>query len=75
MLVCQGQGTFVKVLKEEIPYVTVEIKWDRKCLREGNCETSRDTLMRSKSKWNSNEHAQGTWRENLHHMAKMVDNL
>ncbi len=32
MLVCQG--TVVEVLKEENTYVTVEIKWDRECLRE-----------------------------------------
>jgi hypothetical protein len=29
------QGTVVKVLKEEKNYVTVEIKWDKECLREG----------------------------------------
>ena len=54
-------------------YVTVEIKWDRECLREGDSETSRDKLMRSK--WNSSEHEQGTWRENLHHMVKTVEDL
>jgi len=58
------QGTVVKLLKEEKIYVTVEIKWDRECLREGNSEKSWDTLMRSK--WNSSEHEQVTWRENLH---------
>ena len=58
------QGAVVKVLKEEKNYVTVEIKWDRECLREGNSETQWDTLMRSK--WNSSEHEQETWRENLH---------
>jgi hypothetical protein len=67
------QGTVVKVLKEEKNYVTVEIKWDRECLREGDSETSRDKLMRSK--WNSSEHEQGTWRENLHHMAKTAEDL
>ena len=46
MLVCQG--TVVKVSKEEKTYVTVEIKWDRECLREGESETSWDKLMRSK---------------------------
>ena len=53
--------------------MTVEIKWDRECLREGDSETSRDKLMRSK--WNSSEHEQGTWRENLHHMAKTAEDL
>jgi hypothetical protein len=57
MLVCQG--TVVKVLKEENTYVTVKIKWDRECLREGDSETSWDKLMRSKQ--NSNDHEQGTW--------------
>ena len=38
MLVCQG--TVVKVMKEEKTYVTMEIKWDRECLREGDSETS-----------------------------------
>jgi hypothetical protein len=55
------QETVVKVLKNEKNYVTVEIKWDRECLREGGSETSQDKLMRSK--WNSREHEQGTWRE------------
>jgi hypothetical protein len=55
-------GTVVKVLKEEKNCVTVEIKWDRECLREGDGETPWDKLMRST--WNSNEHEQGTWREN-----------
>jgi hypothetical protein len=36
---CQGT---VAVLKEENNYVTVRIKWDRECLREGDSETSRD---------------------------------
>ncbi len=66
-------GTVVKVLNEEKNYVTVENKWDRECLRVGDSETSRDKLMRSK--WNSNEHDQGTWRENLHHMAKTAEDL
>jgi hypothetical protein len=57
----------VKVLKEENNYVTVVIKWDGECLREGDSETSRDTLMRSK--WNSR------WRENVHQMVKMAEDL
>jgi hypothetical protein len=28
------QGTVVRVLKEEKTYETVEIKWDKECLRE-----------------------------------------
>jgi hypothetical protein len=71
MLVCQG--TVVKVLKEKNTYVTVEIKCDRERLREGDSETSQAKLMRSKR--NSNEHEQGTWRENLQYMAKMAENL
>ena len=67
------QGTVVKVLKEEKNYVTVEIKWDGECLREGDSETSRDKLMRSK--WNSSEDEQGTWHENLHHMVKTAEDL
>ena len=34
---CQGT---VAVLKEENNHVTVRIKWDRECLREGDSETS-----------------------------------
>jgi hypothetical protein len=67
------QGTVLKILREEKTSVTVEIKWDKECLREGDREVSRDTLMRSK--WNSNEHEQGTWRENLHHMATTAEDL
>ncbi len=51
----------------------VDIKWDKECLREGDREITRDKLMRSK--WNSNEYQQGTWRENLHHMVQMAENL
>jgi hypothetical protein len=40
--------------------VTVEIKWDEECLREGNREVSQDKLMRST--WNSNEHEDGMWQ-------------
>ena len=67
------QGTVLRILREEKTFVTVEIKWDKECLREGDREVSRDTLMRSK--WNSNEHEQGTWRENLPHMAKTAEGL
>ena len=72
-LICASGMAMMKILKEEKKYVTVEIKWDRECLREGDSETSRDKLMRSK--WNSSEHKQGTWRENLHHMAKTAEDL
>ena len=67
------QGTVVKVFKEEKTYVTVEINWDRECLREGDSETSWNKLMRSKR--NSNEHEQGTWQENLHYMATLAEDL
>ena len=67
------QGTVMRILKEERTFVIVQIKWDKKCLREGDNETTRDKLM--KSKWNSNDHQQGTWREDLHHMAKTAGNL
>ena len=62
------QGTVIRILREETTYLTVEIKWDKECLREGDREELQDKLMRSK--WNSNKHEQGTWQENLHHMAK-----
>ncbi len=58
----------MRILKEEKTFVIVQNKWDKKCLREGDNETTSDKLM--KSKWNSNKHQQGTWREDLHHMAK-----
>ena len=54
-------------------FVIVQIKWDKKCLREGDNGTTCDKLM--KSKCNSNEHQQGTWREDLHHMAKTAGDL
>ena len=60
----------MSILKEEKTFVIVQIKWDKKCLREGDNETTSDKLM--KSKWNSNKHQQGTWREDLHHMAKSL---
>ncbi len=41
--------------------MTVEIKWDKECLREGNREVSQDKLKRSK--WNSNKHEDGTWHK------------
>jgi len=44
------QGTVMKILKEAQTFVTVQIKWDKKCLREGDNETTCDKLM--KSKWN-----------------------
>jgi len=63
------QGTVMKLLKEAQTFVFVQIKWDKKCLRlrEGDNATTCDKLM--KSKWNSNKHQQGTWREDLHHLA------
>ncbi len=67
------QGTFIRILREERTYVTVEIKWDKECMREGDREVSQDKLMWSK--WNSNKHKQGTWQENLHHMAKTAEDL
>jgi len=63
----------MKMLKEAQRFVIVQIKWDKKCLREGDNETTRNKWM--KSKWNSNEHQQGTWREDLHHMANTVGDL
>ena len=65
--------TVLKILREEKTSVTVEIKWDKECLREGDREVSQDKLMRSK--WNSNKHEQGMWRENLHHMATTAEDL
>jgi hypothetical protein len=53
-----SQGSVIKVLKEEKTFVTVQIKWDKECLKEGDREISQDKLMRSK--WNSNEHEQET---------------
>jgi hypothetical protein len=67
------ERTVLRRLREERTYVTVEIKWDKECLREGDREVSQGKLMRSK--WNSNEHEQGTWQENLHHMAKTAEDL
>ncbi len=67
------QGTDVRVMKEENNFVIVEIKWDKECLREGSREITQDKLMRSK--WISNEHQQGTWWENLHHMVQTAENL
>ena len=58
----------MRILKEERTFAIVQIKWDEKCLREGDNASTHDKLM--KSKWISNEHQQGTWREDLHHMAK-----
>ncbi len=42
------QGTVIKVLKEEKTFVTIQIKWDKECLKEGDMEKSQDKLMRSK---------------------------
>ncbi len=67
------QGTVVRVLKGENNFVILEIKCDKECLREGDREITQDKLMRLK--WNSNEHQQGTWRENLHHMVQTAENL
>ncbi len=67
------QGTVIRILREEATYVTVKIKWDKECLREGDREELQDKLMQSK--WNSNKHKQGTWQENLHHMAKTSEDL
>jgi hypothetical protein len=67
------QGTVGRVLKEENNFVFVEIKWDKECLREGDREITQDKLMRSK--WNSNEHQQGTWQENFHYMVQTAENL
>ncbi len=53
--------------------MTVEIKWDKECWRDREREVSQDKLMRSK--WISNKHEQGTWQENLHHMAKNAEDL
>ena len=63
----------MKVLKEEKNFATMENKWDRECLRVGDSETSRDKLTRVN--WNLNEHEQGTWWENLHHMANRAEDL
>jgi hypothetical protein len=67
------QGIVLRILREERTYLTIEIKWDKECLREGDRKVSRDKLMWSK--WNSNEQEQGTWQENLHHMAKTAEDL
>ncbi len=67
------QGAVVRVLKEENNFVIREIRWDKECLREGDREITRDKLMRLR--WNLNEHQQGTWRENLHHMVQKAENL
>ncbi len=32
------QGTAIRILREERTYVSVEIKWDKGCMREGDRE-------------------------------------
>ncbi len=46
------QGNVIRILREEIAYVTIEIKWDKEYFRERDREVSRDKLL--SSKWNSN---------------------
>jgi len=38
----------MKILKEAQTFVIVQIKWVKKCLREGDNETTHDKLMKSK---------------------------
>ncbi len=57
---------------ENICYCSNQVGY--KMLERGRYnKTTHDKLM--KSKWNSNEHQQGTWREDLQHMAKTAGNL
>ncbi len=34
------QGNVLRILQDETTYVTVELKWDKECLRKGDREVS-----------------------------------
>ena len=40
------QGTVMRILREERTFVIVQIKWDVKCLREGDNETTCKNLRK-----------------------------
>jgi len=41
------QGTVMNILKDAQTFFIVQIKWDKKCLREGDTETTCGKLMKS----------------------------
>ncbi len=55
--VLRCQGIVVAVQKGK----KVHIEWDKTCLREGDMQITKETLMKSKY----NEHVEGGWRINL----------
>jgi hypothetical protein len=54
-------GEVIPVNGDKIKYAT--IRWDKDCLRPGDCSTTREKLLQTK--WNPVQAKAGAWREYL----------
>ena len=59
------QGKVTDFVSERIDtYVIVKVKWNAKCLRDGDPTITREKLARKS--WNPKEQSVGAWRQDLY---------
>ena len=67
---CQGKVT--KFIREkEGTHIIVEVRWNEKCLRDGDPRSTREKLARTK--WNPKTQVAGAWRQDLYHKLLKID--
>lgn len=70
------RGIVKKVLKDkaaEQNHIIVQVEWDNAFVAEGQSKKTTEKL--TKRNYNPEKHKQGSWREDLHHMAKTAEDL
>ena len=70
------RGIVKKVLKDkaaEQNHIIVQVEWDNAFVAEGQSKKTTEKL--TTRNYNPEKHKQGSWREDLHHMAKTAEDL
>ena len=67
------QGTVLELVKDKeiLKYMDLKIIWNED--EQGNTITTVQWLK--ESRWNTETHKNGTWRENLRHLKKTADDI
>ena len=67
---CQGKvTTFIR--EKEGTHIIVEVRWNEKCLRDGDPRSTREKLARTK--WTPKIQVAGAWRQDLYHKLLKID--
>ena len=63
------QGVVSRVLKDRSQKnknIEVEVVWNDDCVETGECKVTKELLKQTT--WNTEEHVNGDWRDDLHHL-------